>query len=273
MSDYLSSQPQVLALLREARERPEDDGPRLVLADWLDEHGDPDRAEFIRLQVRCAPGSVLDADQRSRLQHRVRELLDRHGGAWLGPLWRFWLSPVNWHRGLLSVGLTKRMTPSSITDALSWIDTGLFQVSGRRSLEHVAEVLTLSNMNHVYLDLRQPLRESKLLDLLALWPEDRCLRTLSWDWPLSLLHRHEEGQEQPVTVPAVSEPFLTRLLSELPVGRHLTHLASLPSWSAAQANLIRSLGIEPSSAHPKLWMHARSASCFRARSSTAPSNP
>lgn len=30
---------------------PEDDLPRLVYADWLDENGDPDRAEFIRLQI------------------------------------------------------------------------------------------------------------------------------------------------------------------------------------------------------------------------------
>ena len=46
--------PEVLALLAEARDRPEEDGPRLVLADYLMEHGDPAeqaRGEFIRLQV------------------------------------------------------------------------------------------------------------------------------------------------------------------------------------------------------------------------------
>jgi uncharacterized protein (TIGR02996 family) len=40
------------ALLRAVLESPADDAPRLVLADWLEEHGHPDRAEFIRLQ--CA---------------------------------------------------------------------------------------------------------------------------------------------------------------------------------------------------------------------------
>ena len=30
--------------------RPDDDLPRLIFADWLDEHGDADRATFIRLQ-------------------------------------------------------------------------------------------------------------------------------------------------------------------------------------------------------------------------------
>src|SRR5688500_16170422 len=29
---------------------PDDDAPRLVYADWLDDHGDADRAEFIRAQ-------------------------------------------------------------------------------------------------------------------------------------------------------------------------------------------------------------------------------
>ena len=33
------------------RDEPAEDGPRLIFADWLDENGQPDRAEFIRLQV------------------------------------------------------------------------------------------------------------------------------------------------------------------------------------------------------------------------------
>lgn len=33
---------------------PDDDGPRLVFADWLEEQGDVDRAEFIRVQCRLA---------------------------------------------------------------------------------------------------------------------------------------------------------------------------------------------------------------------------
>lgn len=33
---------------------PDDDAPRLVFADWLDEHGEPERAEFIRVQIRLA---------------------------------------------------------------------------------------------------------------------------------------------------------------------------------------------------------------------------
>ena len=42
------------AFLAAILERPEDDFPRLVYADWLDENGDPARAEFIRLQLQLA---------------------------------------------------------------------------------------------------------------------------------------------------------------------------------------------------------------------------
>src|SRR4051812_5383520 len=37
------------ALLAAIAEAPDDDAPRLVYADWLEEHGDDARAEFIRV--------------------------------------------------------------------------------------------------------------------------------------------------------------------------------------------------------------------------------
>ena len=42
------------ALLRSVIDAPDDDVPRLVYADWLEEHGDHERAEFIRLQIELA---------------------------------------------------------------------------------------------------------------------------------------------------------------------------------------------------------------------------
>lgn len=42
------------ALLRAVLTNPEANLPRLVYADWLDDHGQPDRAEFIRLQCEIA---------------------------------------------------------------------------------------------------------------------------------------------------------------------------------------------------------------------------
>jgi len=39
------------ALIAAIRQAPDDDAPRLIYADWLDEHGQPERAEFIRVQI------------------------------------------------------------------------------------------------------------------------------------------------------------------------------------------------------------------------------
>jgi uncharacterized protein (TIGR02996 family) len=49
------------ALLRAICENPDDDAPRLIYADWLDEHGDPRQAEFVRVQVELA--RLLPADR------------------------------------------------------------------------------------------------------------------------------------------------------------------------------------------------------------------
>ena len=46
------------AFMRAIRERPADNTPRLVFADWLQENGDEPRAEFIRAQVELAAGGM-----------------------------------------------------------------------------------------------------------------------------------------------------------------------------------------------------------------------
>lgn len=71
-------------LLAAARDDPDDEGPRLVLADWLDERGDP-RGEFVRLQVRRARLDVNDPSRES-VEHCEAALLSQHGDDWLGPL-------------------------------------------------------------------------------------------------------------------------------------------------------------------------------------------
>jgi uncharacterized protein (TIGR02996 family) len=77
------------ALLRAIIENPADDAPRLVYADWLDEHGDPARAEFIRLQVELA-GIVLGTQaafaRYTAIQTRCWALFEDHRGRWLQEL-------------------------------------------------------------------------------------------------------------------------------------------------------------------------------------------
>lgn len=49
-------------LLAAIRDSPDDDAPRLIYADWLEEHGEPERAEFIRVQCRLARINLDDVE-------------------------------------------------------------------------------------------------------------------------------------------------------------------------------------------------------------------
>src|SRR5262245_10416046 len=73
------------AFLAAIRDAPEDDLPRLVCADWLDENGQPDRAEFVRVQVELSRG-VSPRSRARDLLVRLRGLIRGHRGRWLGLL-------------------------------------------------------------------------------------------------------------------------------------------------------------------------------------------
>lgn len=61
IGDSPDTDPTFLGLLQAVCASPDDDTPRLVLADWWEEHGQPDRAEFVRVQCELAkPGSALE---------------------------------------------------------------------------------------------------------------------------------------------------------------------------------------------------------------------
>src|SRR5262245_42394378 len=77
------------AFLRAISATPDDDAPRLVYADWLDEHSDP-RAEVVRLQVRLRQLSTSDPTY-MELANRQQEL--RVG---CPPYWLARLDPPVW---------------------------------------------------------------------------------------------------------------------------------------------------------------------------------
>jgi uncharacterized protein (TIGR02996 family) len=62
------------AFLQAISESPEDETPRLVYADWLEEHSQPQRAELIRVECALA-GLLATAPVRYRLEYRGRQLL------------------------------------------------------------------------------------------------------------------------------------------------------------------------------------------------------
>jgi uncharacterized protein (TIGR02996 family) len=71
--------------LRAILDNPDDDTPRLVYADWLDENGESERAEFIRVQCRLARTGSNDPGRRSLREEKDR-LRDQHLAKWLGAL-------------------------------------------------------------------------------------------------------------------------------------------------------------------------------------------
>jgi uncharacterized protein (TIGR02996 family) len=87
------------ALLRSVLAAPDDDAPRLIYADWLDEHGDPARAEFIRAQVELARPST-DRARREQLVQAERTLLRANGAAWTAWL-PAWVQEREFRRGFV----------------------------------------------------------------------------------------------------------------------------------------------------------------------------
>jgi uncharacterized protein (TIGR02996 family) len=87
------------ALLQAICAAPEDDTPRLVYADWLDEHGQAERGQFIRVQCeldRLPP----DAPARPSLLEREKKLLRGNRKRWQAGK-PAWASMGDFYRGFL----------------------------------------------------------------------------------------------------------------------------------------------------------------------------
>lgn len=86
------------ALLRAICENPDDDTPRLVFADWLQEHGEDARAEFIRTECEVAR-MATDDERLNDLIRRAVELQQQFGKKWLSELPTFGTQLVRWTEG------------------------------------------------------------------------------------------------------------------------------------------------------------------------------
>jgi len=77
---WFRSRPGVEGFLRAIAEEPWDETHRLILADWLEEQGETDRADFVRLQVRAAalPTWLVPL----HVQKRIERLWHEHQGPW-----------------------------------------------------------------------------------------------------------------------------------------------------------------------------------------------
>src|SRR4051794_40504879 len=87
------------AFLQEIAANPEDDTPRLIFADWLEERGDS-QAEFIRAQC-AAARSMAGGSCPPGLQHREQELLRERRAASLAVLQTLGVRDIRFSRGFV----------------------------------------------------------------------------------------------------------------------------------------------------------------------------
>lgn len=87
--------PSINPLFQAILDNPDDDAPRLVYADWLDEHGDPDRAEYIRLRIGYVQARLKLGNQgHPQFEDRIEELEKLHRRRWVAQLPR--IKGITW---------------------------------------------------------------------------------------------------------------------------------------------------------------------------------
>jgi uncharacterized protein (TIGR02996 family) len=159
--------PQLVDLLTGVKDHPDDDRPRLVLADWLEENArsEAERAhvDFIRLQCRRARLGV-DNPARKELEAQEQPLRQTHEAAWLGAWQALVMStpgrPGWWfHRGLLRLTLAgTRWLDDLAADpaAWAWVDCLSLVGLGPAEVERVAACPGVGQLNCLQLAPQSP---------------------------------------------------------------------------------------------------------------------
>lgn len=162
--------PQVRSFFHAIKENPDDDTPRLIFADWLQEHGnaaDAARGEYLRLSVlrhRLSP----DDPSYDLMKRREGELFREHCWAWLGPLvdaaktWTF-------ERGMIQVvAEPERITKPEVrvwarTSAALWIDSLAISQFARGRIIDLAFSPPLEHINRLDLSGNGNIRDLEYL--------------------------------------------------------------------------------------------------------------
>jgi uncharacterized protein (TIGR02996 family) len=151
------TEPQVAAFLRAIKETPDDDTPRLIFADWLEDHDDP-RGEMIRLSCELAriphPGA-----ERTALCNKLRPWDED------GEMLRAWVPnngnhrlKVRVERGLLQLDVDEEAKADRDTDQdlFAAIDQGWVETASASFHDALGRVLD----DHWKQELRQALEAS-----------------------------------------------------------------------------------------------------------------
>ncbi|MCE9561249.1 MAG: TIGR02996 domain-containing protein [Planctomycetes bacterium] len=158
------------ALLAAIIATPDEDTPRLVYADWLQENGQAERAEFIRLQIQSA---TLDqsGSEAVGLKLRAQQLVNEHASVWLEPLSLF-PAQVRWVRGFVE---HVTLTPKNLLPHLE----RLFPLAPVCSLELVSGHGAYGSLRlPASVEPISPTGEAPFLRELAKWPQLTRIRRL-----------------------------------------------------------------------------------------------
>lgn len=160
-------------LLDAIAETPNDDGPRLVYADWLQQQTDEAwRAygEYIALSCTTV---------RPKPTRKLNELFARHGNTWLGPVAPLLETNHGWSRGFLDACTARKLAnPPAIEPALehpAWSVLRVFEIeSSSLSFESLAGLIcqrrmanlrSLQSNTHVLRLVVESPRAPRLLEL------------------------------------------------------------------------------------------------------------
>src|SRR5262245_33050941 len=152
----LISRPEVIAFLRDIKDNPDDDTPRLILADWLEDRGDP-RGRFLRLQAEEARLPWNDP-RRDALRDQAELIREEQEGAWLG-----WLSRAQftYERGLLHVSVHPRLFLGPTWGALAnsetwaWVEGVKLKNWVSRDLVRLADSVLLPSVSSLIFGMNQ----------------------------------------------------------------------------------------------------------------------
>ena len=142
------------ALWRAVVAAPHDDAPRLILADHLEEHGQTERAEFVRIQCRLAAAEE-DAPEGVALDRRERQLWMKFKSAWRASLPAL-VREFPFHRGFVRPRLVRnskqflRLTDDLLDQAPLW-DARL-TVRGPTALDGLVSARGLSRLGGLEID-------------------------------------------------------------------------------------------------------------------------
>ena len=134
-------------LLEHIRDQPDDDVPRLVAADWYEEHGDTVRAGYIRDSI--ALERLPEWDRSPLEQRRLETILRQHQNRWLGEFRG--MGKLSWERGFpsqLELGANRFLRDA---DRITRFVSGLILLRAGRSWNDLANCSALSRVRKLVL--------------------------------------------------------------------------------------------------------------------------